>query len=329
MADFPKLPRCKQDDENMEKIHCAARRGQAELVRRLVSTGIDPSIHNKFGCTALHLGCKHGHPAVVRELAKGDLSIPWHGRRPLHLAVLSNNMDCVAALVDAAKGQGKAVETFMGENDDCEVVEVGGFRKHCQGQTPMHWCVGLQNIAMLKHMLNLGATPNSKDKNGETVLMRAIEFGLDDCFDILVESPQMRLETVDRNGKNALHYACIYNRPKMAARLIEMKVDVNAEDAEKLTPWLAAAYATMVGVLEAALQNVDSFALQNAPVHNGKDVLIDRFEWYPFAQDAHKGEVVKILQKKLDSILRDRAQKNLGKAPNAPIHVAPSAPVKK
>ena len=57
MADFPKLARIKQDDENMEKLHCAARRGQTELIRRLIDTGISPTIANKFAASR---GLKYG-----------------------------------------------------------------------------------------------------------------------------------------------------------------------------------------------------------------------------------------------------------------------------
>lgn len=178
MADFPKLHRIKQDDENMEKLHCAARKGQTELVRRLLAMGISPMIQNRFGCTALHLACKFGQVSAARELAAvSDTNVAWHGQKPLHLAVLSNNLDLVTVLVDGAKDQGKSAESVLNECDDNEVTEVGDRPKHVLGQTAGHWCVGLgsSHSKMLKHLVQLGASPNAKDKGGETLLMRAIE----------------------------------------------------------------------------------------------------------------------------------------------------------
>eukprot|EP01084_Bolivina_argentea_P138158 243298_1 len=119
MADFPKLARIKQDDENMEKIHTAARRGQTELIRRLIASDISPTIPNKFGCTALHLACRHGHVMATRELAPvSDVSALWHGQRPLHLAVLSGNQEVITVLVEAVQESGKDLTAFLNDNDD-------------------------------------------------------------------------------------------------------------------------------------------------------------------------------------------------------------------
>lgn len=342
MTEFPKLARIKQDDENMEKIHCAARRGQTELVRRLISMGIPATIQNKFGCTALHLACKHGQIGPVKELAPlSDLSQTWHGQKPLHLAVLSGKEDVVRALVDAAKEQGKTVESFLNECDDYEVEEIGQYPKHVAGQTALHWCVGLNMIPMMKTLLALGASPTAKDRSGETVIMRAIELNAEEAFDILLKSsPTLRLDICDKAGRSSLHWAIRANRPAMAARLFDAGHEVNIEDEAKVTPFLLAAYAAMPQLLERLLETADQFMLQNATFHNGVHVLPERIEWLPFVTDeAAKAEVVKTLQKKLDSITKGAG--GLGSTINtqlstttrdtkktAPLTLAPSAPVK-
>lgn len=328
MADFPKLPRIKQDDENMEKIHCAARRGQTELVRRLVSTGIDPSIPNKFGCTALHLACKHGQIGATRELsAKAELSGVWHGQKPLHLAVRSGNVDVITTLIEAARAQGRDIAGFVNECDEYEMFEVNGVQKHVTGQTALHVALLSRNMNLMKLLLSLGASATAKDKLSETPLMRCIEFGWQDEFDLLVAAPGVRLETCDRAGRTHLHWALNYNRPEMAKHIFETGHDVNLEDQDKETPWMTAAYAGMPALADAMLSNVDPFALQQAPFHNGVQVQPERIAWKAFCNDeAVRGEVVKVLQKRLDAIVKGGPA---GQKKPTMMQVAPSAPVKK
>jgi hypothetical protein len=338
MSDFPKLSRIKSDDENMEKIHCAARRGQTELVRRLIASGIDPAIHNKFGCTALHLACKHGQIGCTRELStKVDLSGLWHGQRPLHLAVASKSAEVVALLVEAAKAQGRDVAAFIGECDEYETFEMNGIAKHCSGQTALHGCVTARQMGMAKTLVALGASPTAKDKNGETPMGRAIEFDFQEEFDLLVSIEGLRIETYDRAGRTALHHCLSKQREAMAAKLLDLGHEVNMEDQDKVTPWLLAGFAGMTGLLDRMLHDADPFAIQTANFHNGQHVLPERLLFMPHVSDeAVKTEVIKILQKKLDSIVKNApnsaattTKKHVPGAAAPAITLAPSAPVKK
>lgn len=336
MADFPKLHRIKQDDENMEKLHCAARKGQTELVRRLLAMGISPVIANRFGCTALHLACKFGQVSAARELAAvSDANLAWHGQKPLHLAVLSNNLDLVNVLVDGAKDQGKSPESILNECDDNEVTEVGDHPKHVLGQTAGHWCVGLgqSHLKMLKRLIELGASPNAKDKGGETLLMRAVEFKNEEALELLLTTnpSALRLDVSDKGGMTMLHWAIRYNNEPLAKRLVQMGADVSLEDSNKNTAMLMALRAAMPHLLESVLEVVDPFAIQSAPCHNGSQVLLDRIEWLPFADsEPLRAEAVKMFQRKLDSIAKaPGANKGKGAAGQPMMQLAPSAPIKK
>lgn len=331
MTDFPKLPRVKQDDENMEKLHCAARRGQTDLVRRLVTSGVDANIPNKFGCTALHLACKYGQTGAARELiGVADLNGLWHGQRPLHLAVQSGNLEVVTAIIETLRDQGREIGPVINECDEYELTEAFGQPKHITGQTALHWAVGLRSHVMIRKLLSLGASPVAKDKAGETPLMRCIEFNLPEEFEMLLQVSNLRLETGDRAGRTHLHWAILKNRPEMAQRLFALGHDVSLEDAEKkLTPWQLAAFAGWPVMLDAMLNNVDPFALQQSSLHNQTTVQPERLQWLPFANDENaRNEVIKVLQKRLDAILKGQAPAS---APGrkGPMMVAPSAPVKK
>lgn len=319
----------------MEKLHCAARKGQTELVRRLLAMGIPATIQNRFGCTALHLACKFGQVHCARELAAvSDTNIPWHGQKPLHLAVLSGNVDLVKALVDGAREQGKGVEAMLNECDENEVTEIGEFQKSVQGQTALHWCVGLGAPAdkMLKFLLTCGASPNAKDKGGETPIMRAIEFRNTNALELLLEKREsLRLDTGDKNSQTALVWSIRHNQEAVALRLVELGADVNAEDQWKQTPLLWCMRAAMAKLLDVMLEVLDPFVVQSAPFHNGQAVLVERIEWLPFADEAHKGDAIKVFQKRLDLIAKSGGAGGIKKGQSGiqpMMTLAPSAPVR-
>ena len=334
MADFPKLPRIKQDDENMEKIHCAARRGQAELVRRLIAMGISPNIQNKFGCTALHLACKFGQAAAAKELAtQTDLNTAWHGQKPIHLAVISNNNQIVKILVDGAKEQGKTPDSVLSELDEFETNEIGEHRKSVQGQSALHWCVGLGNpyIPMLKLLVSLGGSPTGKDKNGETPLMRAIEFNNPEAFQVLTSVQNLRLDICDKHGRSHLHYAFLFGRKEFAQRLIELGHDLTLEDQDKVSVMHLATRAAVPALLDHILEALDAFVIQSAPFHNGTTVLPERIEFLPFVaeNDVNRQETIKVFQKKLDAVAKGTAGGSRKPAGAISMNLAPSAPIKK
>lgn len=343
MSDFPKLPRIKQDDENMEKLHSAARRGQTEVLRRLIANGVDPNIANKFGCTAFHLACKHGQLGAIRELGHRveSYSIPWHGRRPLQLAVESGNVEAVTTFIETLKNANRDVIAVMNECGDEEIFEIGEHQKHCLGQTVTHWCIGVNNMTMLKLLITHGASPTSKDRSAETPIMRAIEFNNEEAFNILTSVPNIRLDNSDRQGRTHLHWAFVHNRQRMAERLLDLGEEVNAEDVDKNTILSTAVQSGSLKHVETILSKLEPFALQTAPFHNGKDVIAERIDWFPFVEEAVRGEMVKLLQKRLDNLLREKAaqQANLNSTvtskggskapPTQNMTLAPSAPIKK
>jgi len=315
MADFPKLPRIKQDDENMEKLHCAARRGQTELVKRLTTGGggIDPQIANKFGCTALHLACKHGQVACVRELAPlfPDLTIAWHGRRPLQLAIEANNQEVVEVRLDSVRSRGRDVAAVINECDEYETVidysSVGLPSKVIAGQTVLHYLVSNPNLPMLKFLLAQGGSPNAKDRATETVLMRAIALNREAEFEELIHASDLRVDAGDRMGVTPLHLALTLGRlTVMARKLFDLGADVNIEDQNKNNAVLLCIQAANYQLLEPMLEKCDPFILQGAAFHNGTTVLMERLTFAPFvaaegaAGETAKAETVKVLQKRLD-----------------------------
>lgn len=343
MSDFPKLHRLKADDENMEKIHIAARNGRTEEVQRLIEIGIDPNIPNRFGCIALHLACKFGQVETAKFLAGiSDGNGLWHGQKPLHLAVLANKVDLVRAMVDGARERGRSVESMLNDCDEMVVTQIGENFKECKGQTALHWCVGLgaDYLPMLKLLVELGASPTAKDKDNQTPLMRAIEFGNDEAMSAMLEnatSSSLRLDYADKNGWSHLHWAILYNHEDYALTFLELKHDMNMEDNEHVVPLYLAIRAAMVPLTRILVEGCDPFLVQNAPFHNGTTVLQDRVKWLPFVEEgpatvAAKQEVLQLLQTKLSEMvaaLKGDGTRRKRKKSVKRISLAPSAPIRK
>ncbi|EPY21011.1 ankyrin [Strigomonas culicis] len=360
MAELPKAPRrVKSDDENMEKIHAAARKGNLDEVRRLVEVGVDPTLANRFGCTALHLACKHGQVDTAKYLTRvGDVLTSWHGQKPLHLAVLSNQLPLVQALVDGAHTAGRSIDAQLNECDEMALTEVGGRPKPCRGQTALHWCIALGDdyLPMLRLLTRLGASPTAKDRDGETPLMRAMEFNNSAALEAMLQEVKpsaLRLDFLDAQGRSHLHWAILSNEEQTALQLLEMGHDPNVEDNEHIAPVILAVRGALVRLTAKLLEIGDPFIVQSAPFHNGTTMMADRIAWLPYvaareratepealrllAQD--KQQVIQLMQEKLDSINRsfsgtgDEDGGTVKKKKGAPgagakMKLAPSAPIR-
>lgn len=342
MTDFPKLPRLKVDDENMEKMHVAARKGQRDEIQRLIDTGVDPAIQNRFGCTALHLACKFGCVDTAKFLASiCEVHTAWHGQKPLHLAVMANSLELVEALIHGAQERGQSVETMLNECDEREVTEIGAHVKTCRGQTALHWCVGLgpSYVPMMRLLVNSGASPTARDKSDETVLMRAMEFKWPEAVEIMLSlvpsASALRLDYIDKEHRSHMHWAILSNYEALALRFVELGQDVNMEDSERAVPLFLAIRAAMVPLTKVLLEKTDVFQIQSCPFHNGKVVQMDRIAWLDFvpaeAQE-DKNTVVQLLQARLDDIIRSlnegsttvKKKKRAGSVKK--MQLAPSAP---
>lgn len=340
MTDFPKLPRLKALDENMEKIHLAARKGQTEEVQRLIEIGVDPCIPNRFGCTALHLACKFGQCETAKYLASiADVQTSWHGQKPIHLAVVANQLDLVKALIEGYTARGKAIETILNECDEMELTQIGTHFKHIRGQTALHWCVGLgpDYLEMLKLLVSVGASPTAKDRDNETPLMRAIEFQWDEAVEIMLEEhangSNLRLEYQDKQGRSHMHWAILYNHEDYALRFLQLGHDVNLEDNDHNSIMSLSITAAMPELAAPVLTTCDPFVIQNAPFHNGTSVIPERIKFLDFVDsEEKKKEVIHLLQKRLDEIvasLDDGTKKKKKKARSVTrMKLAPSAPIR-
>jgi hypothetical protein len=109
-------------------LAAAARHGQLAAVRLLLDRGAGPNQTNSAGDTPLMSAVAHGDVAVVRELATrgADLDTvqPETGGTAFHLACVSSQPDCVAALVEL--GCDMTIKTKDGRTGKQWAVQNGG-----------------------------------------------------------------------------------------------------------------------------------------------------------------------------------------------------------
>lgn len=213
-------------------IHAAARRGDAQAVKRRLALGINPnSRHLLSQDTPLIEAARRGHLDTVKVLVEGGADVnrqgeAWYG--PLHCAAHGGHLETVEYLLE----HGASVGVFEGHDRPLNSAAQAGHvhiakvllghgadvnAQGVDGGSPLENAVSYGRIEMVKFLLTNGAQVNVRGIYGRTPLHAAawnddvaigrllLEHGADpalECNGRPVEgrSPQFRelLESVRR-----------------------------------------------------------------------------------------------------------------------------------
>ncbi len=318
-----KLPRVKQEDEDCDKLMVAARKGNYGAVARIISGGVPALIPNRFGANAFTVAVRFGKLNVVQELVKGPLAetpltellaMSWHGRRPLLIAVEFGHFDVFNYLVTVAGEQKVNLGVVLNECD--EYVRCGS---NLLGETLLHYVVTNRlGLPLVAQLMKLGASPNAKDRASETVLMRAVRDGLHDEFFALVEAPDLKVDSMGKNGTTALMLAIEHGHEKMAAKLVALGSDVNARvttdtDATGVSMPFLATRACMLTVVNEMLPLLDPYCIQEFKMRAFEATQKDTMPWYDFTDENQRAEMVKLLTETLFAASQQAAASGKGK----------------
>lgn len=137
----------------------AAVHGHDNIVRVLIENGSPLDDIDSEGCTALHHACHNGHLEVAKCIlsSKAAIDIPdLQGQTPLHLAMKNSHQSLVMLLIQN--------EANVNARDGAS-------------QTPLHIGAIKGNLAMCRHLLEEGAQIDSREAQAKTPLQFACEAG--------------------------------------------------------------------------------------------------------------------------------------------------------
>ncbi|CAG7932406.1 unnamed protein product [Penicillium olsonii] len=251
-----------QDDMGRTPLQVAAENSCTRAVRLLLHLGANPNFKNmnqyREGWSALFYAATNpnspgnGNKSIIRALFQGPF---------LHLAASSSS--CSPSLMD-----------WLVENG-ANANWAGGQRN----ETPIFYAIRnfyiRQGVECIQALLSLGADVQFRNIDGLTPLSLAVRMGSVESTRILLEHgafPNSR----DKNGKSPLHYAAeTRNAHKILKLLIQSGADVNSRDMLGLTPlhkivakeetWEAAGELLKAGADRCAISNDGKFPHDMVP----------------------------------------------------------------
>lgn len=258
-----------------EKLHRAAREGNAAEVTRLLAEGRDPNARGVGGWAPMHRASFPGHVNVVAPLlaAGADVNlrigraiVDTAGDTALHIAAAQGRLEMAKALIAAgAKELGNDDgwtplhrAALGGKADVAAYLVEQGFDVKARAQdgwTPLHAAAGAVydgSFDILEMLLAKGADPNARDRDGWTPLHAAAAQGMtahrQDPRLVLRKIDELLAAGAERDARDAdgntpLHWAAWigFMRGMRIAdwtvrRLLEAGADPNAVNGAGRTP---------------------------------------------------------------------------------------------
>ncbi|XP_055719541.1 NF-kappa-B inhibitor alpha-like isoform X1 [Salvelinus fontinalis] len=147
-----------QNYQRQTPLHLAVITEQAEIVERLLKAGCDPMLVDDSGNTALHIACRKGSLTCFSVLTQTQgcstqltaiMATPnYSGQNCLHLVSIHGFLSLVESLV------------ALGADIDAQ--------EQCNGRSPLHLAVDLQNLDLVRLLVSNGANVNSLTYGGHT-----------------------------------------------------------------------------------------------------------------------------------------------------------------
>ena len=275
---------------NSNPLHVAALAGQPEIVGLLIESGQDINGYLDFrnhrdAHNALSLALRNNPNEEVAELliqAGVDVNAPHQvgsGFRdtPLHtVAAMGEEITMSVNIAKALINAGANLNAKLGQPN---TLALG------VGRTPLHQAASVNHIAMVKLLLENGASVNVKDDFDNSPLHLAIHEGHGKLAKLLIESGAY-IHSRNDNGNLPVQVAAFAGLPDVITLLIDAGSPINAQDQAGDTPLHDAA---AQGHVEAAQVLVGAGADVNATNNAGETPL-------DLAEQGGHGSVAEVLK---------------------------------
>lgn len=177
---------------NNTLLHYAVLAGRTDFVQKLLEIGVDPSVQNNDGQTALYLSTKRENLDIFNLILKsGKIDIETKTSRDhtiLYRACKSYTPDFFNSLMKMAKPNVHLVNT--------------------KGQTPLFWC---HDVARCETLLKLGTDPKIVDENNFPFYTIAALDCNEKIVEFCLQKSDLDLTIVGNNGRTLLHSTCGMN----------------------------------------------------------------------------------------------------------------------
>ncbi|HVF90874.1 MAG TPA: ankyrin repeat domain-containing protein [Blastocatellia bacterium] len=128
-----------QENENVEKLMAAARKGDVETIKALLDAGTDVNSKTRYGATALSFAADKGRIEVVRLLldrgADVNVKDSFYGATPLSWAIGKDHTAIVQALIEKGAKDYEDALTFAVENHHVDIVKMILAKEKVSAQT--------------------------------------------------------------------------------------------------------------------------------------------------------------------------------------------------
>jgi ankyrin repeat protein len=214
-------------------MNCAAVGGHFSIMQTLLESlhGPDSNTRIEANLTALQWAAVAGHANAISMLQQNGVSFPA-GMTPLVQACYEGFVRVVHVLT-------------LGK--DRKWLSAGGGN---MGATGLHMAAAEGHEGVVALLLRRGASTQSKNDQGGTPLMYAIECRHTGPAKQILEHTETGLEEGDTKGHTALHYAAAYGQEELAALLLGRGASAASRDAEGRTPLMLAAIEGHLQVVE-------------------------------------------------------------------------------
>lgn len=187
---------------------------------------------NSLGYRPIHYAAMFGLDDIIKQMLTSGEDVDargYFGETPLHLATLFR--------------QYKVVKVLLKFNASVHICDHG----HVSGQkfTPLLFAVGSNDLRIVKALVRKGADTKVITRNfrvtlvSHTVYLDICELKATKILDILKPSKEY-LNVKDANGKTALHWAVILDKPFLVHYLLKKGANVDVRSREGLTPLMIA-----------------------------------------------------------------------------------------
>ncbi|CAK9293553.1 unnamed protein product [Gordionus sp. m RMFG-2023] len=204
-------------------LHLAAQAGQVAVCDELLKLGGRPNLFDTTGHAPIHLAAENNHPNVVKLFLLN---------KPI-LVKLATQAGNTCAHIAAIKGSIDVIRELM--KFDLKVVTE--YRNKDTLSTPLHLAAEGGHIAIIKLLIEAGASPKEENKDGYTPLHLAAKYGRTQVLQTLTSySPSVLMLVSSTSGLNPLHVAAKSGNADFVREMLEK---VPATVKSELTPEIA------------------------------------------------------------------------------------------